>query len=208
MANAQADAKTNLSLQVSQACAANRAQLVQYVWTRTVQVYMDGTLKSTMVSSMSFSPQGKLVATDVSTTPTSAPKRGLRGAIAKDKIDDLKTYIDTAMKVSMTYIYMNKGNMVNFFDKASINQTGSELVVLGNSINQPGDQLDLKLNSQSLAYISQDYSTTVNGDAVSGNVTYKTFDNGLTAVDAGAINLPAKNIKIVLSNSGYAKKLM
>jgi len=50
--------KTNLSLQVSAAAAANRKQLASYVWTRTVQVFIGGALKNTIVSSISVGPDG------------------------------------------------------------------------------------------------------------------------------------------------------
>src|SRR5450631_766192 len=87
--------KTNLSLQVSTAAGANRAQLASYVWTRTVQVFIGGALKNTIVSSISIGPDGKMVTTAVSSTPTDPPPtRGIRGAVAENKIDDLKTYID------------------------------------------------------------------------------------------------------------------
>ncbi len=65
--------KTNLSLQVSAAAAANRKQLAGYVWTRTVQVFIEGTLKNTVVSSLSIGPDGKMVTTAVSSTPTDPP---------------------------------------------------------------------------------------------------------------------------------------
>src|SRR5450755_1526835 len=111
------DNKTNLSLQVSGAAAANRAQLASYVWTRTVQVFIGGELKNTIVSSLSIGPDGKMVTTAVSSTPTSAPPtRGIRGAVAKNKIDDLKTYIDEAMTISAGYLYMSPGKMVDYFN--------------------------------------------------------------------------------------------
>ncbi|MEJ0082734.1 MAG: hypothetical protein WDM78_17675 [Puia sp.] len=78
--------KTNLSLQVSSAAAANRKQLASYVWTRTVQVFIEGTLKNTIVSSVSIGPDGKMVTTAVSSTPTDPPPtKGIRGDIARKK---------------------------------------------------------------------------------------------------------------------------
>ena len=47
---AQNSQKTNLSLQVSAAATANRAQLVNYVWTRTIKVFEGGELKLTTVN--------------------------------------------------------------------------------------------------------------------------------------------------------------
>jgi hypothetical protein len=201
-------AKTNLSLQVSAAAAANRAQLKNYVWTRTVQVFISGTLKTTVVSSLSIGPDGKMVTTAVSSVSTDPPPtRGIRGDIARKKIAEIKTYVDSAVKVSMSYIYMNKGNMVNYFDAASITQSGNTITVAGTNVNRTNDQFTTNLAAGSLAYISQNFTSTSSGDAISGTISYKTFDNGLTAFNTGELDLPAKNMKLMISNSNYAKKL-
>ena len=138
--------KTNLSLQVSAAAAANRKQLAGYVWTRTVQVFLGGTLKNTIVSSVSIGPDGKMVTTAVSSTPTDPPPtRGIRGDIARKKIAEMKAYIDNAMTTSVSYIYLSKGKMVDYFDAAGISQSGNTITVVGSNVNQPNDQLTMKV---------------------------------------------------------------
>jgi len=205
---AQSD-KTNLSLAVSAAAKANRAQLASYVWTRTVQVFIGGELKTTIVSSLAIGPDGKLITTAVSNTPTSAPPtRGIRGAVAKNKIDDMKTYIDEAVTLSASYMYMSPGKMVDYFNAAGISQSGNTITVSGSNVNQTNDQVLLLLNSTSLAYISETFKSAMSGgDAVAGTVNYKTFDNGLTAIDNVDLELPAKTMKLMVSNSNYAKKI-
>ena len=203
-----AQTKTDLSLKVSAAAAANRAQLAGYVWTRTVQVFISGALKNTVVSSLSIGPDGKMVTTAVSSVATDPPPtKGIRGDIARKKIAEMKTYVDDAVKVSMGYIYISKGGMVNYFDAAGISQSGNTITVVGNSVNQPGDQLKMNLDAGSLAFISQIFSSTSDGDAISGTCNYKTFDNGLTAFDSGELDLPAKSMKLMIANTNYAKKL-
>jgi hypothetical protein len=201
--------KTTLSLQVSGAAAANRKQLAAYLWTRTFQIFISGELKNTIVSSLSIGPDGKMVTTAVSSTPTSAPPtRGIRGDIAKNKIADMKTYVDDAMTLSMGYLYMSQGKMVDFFNAAGISQSGNTITVTGSNVNQPGDQVTLLVTSSSLAYISESFkSAMTNGDAIAGTVNYKTFDNGLTAIDNAELDLPAKSMKLMVSNTNYAKKL-
>ncbi len=207
-ASAQANNKTNLSLQVSAAAAANRAQLAHYVWTRTVQIFADGELKVTNVSSLSIGPDGKIVTTAVSSTPAKPLPGGIRGDIAKKKIEEIKTYVDDALKVSSGYLYMSKGKMVDFFDNGGISQSGTTITVKGSNVNKPNDQLTMMIATGTLAFISQSFNSTVtNGDAISGTINYKTFSNGLTAIDNGELDLPAKNMKLMISNSGYAKKL-
>ncbi|HEY2648764.1 MAG TPA: hypothetical protein VGI38_06205 [Puia sp.] len=201
--------KTNLSLQVSAAATANRAQLANYVWTRTVQVFVDGALKNTIVSSISIGPDGKMVTTAVSSTPTDPPPtRGIRGDIARKKIAEMKTYIDNAMSTTAGYIYLSKGKMVDYFDAAGISQSGNTITVAGSNVNQPNDQLTMKVTPGTFAYISQSFTSILSGgDAISGVCNYKTFSNGLTAFNTGELDLPAKDMKLMVSNTGYAKKL-
>jgi hypothetical protein len=201
--------KTDLSLQVSGAAAANRAQLAGYVWTRTVQVFVSGALKNTVVSSLSIGPDGKMVTNVVSSTPTDPPPdKGIRGDIARKKIAEMKTYVDDAVTVSIGYIYMSKGKMVDYFNAAGISQSGNTITVVGSNVNQPNDQLTMNITAGTLSIISQSFKSTVStGDAIAGTANYQTFNNGLTAFNSGELDLPAKNMKLVISNSNYAKKL-
>ena len=205
--NAQTN-KTNLSLQVSAAAAANSKQLASYVWSRTVQVFDAGTLKLTSVSSMAVGSDGKIAATAVSATPAEKLPGGIRGDIAKKKIADLKAYVDEAMKETISYLYLSKGKMVDFFDAAAITQSGNMVTVVGSNVNKANDKLTLNFTAGSYAYISQSFSSTLaNGDVVTGTINYQTFSNGLTAINNGEIDLPAKNLKLMMSNTNYAKKL-
>lgn len=201
--------KTNLSLQVSSAAAANRKQLASYVWTRTIQVFIEGALKNTIVSSVSIGSDGKMVTTAVSSTPTDPPPtKGIRGDIARKKMGEMKTYIDNAMKTSASYIYLSTGKMVDYFNAAGISQSGNTITIVGSNVNQTDDQLTMKVATGTYAYISQSFTSTVTGgDAISGTCNYKTFSNGLTAFNTGEMDLPAKKMKLMISNTGYAKKL-
>lgn len=207
-ASGQANNKTSLSLQVSAAAAANRAQLASYVWTRTVQIFAEGELKVTNVSSLSIGPDGKIVTTAVSSTPAKPLPGGIRGDIARKKIKEIKTYVDDALHVSSGYLYMSKGKMVDFFDNGGISQSGTTITVKGSNVNKPNDQLTMLITTGTLAFISQSFNSTItNGDAISGTINYKTFSNGLTAINNGELDLPAKNMKLMISNTAYAKKL-
>ena len=205
--SAQAN-KTNLSLQVSAAASANRAQLAGYVWNRTVQVFEGGVLKLTNVSSLAVGSDGKIVTTATTSTPAEKLPGGIRGDIAKKKIEDLKKYVEDAVQVSVSYLYLSKGKMVDFFDAAGISESGNTVTVKGSNVNKPNDQLVLNFTKGSYAYISQTFNSTVtNGDAISGTINYQTFSNGLTAINNGELDLPAKNLKLMISNTNYAKKL-
>ena len=103
---------------------------------------------------------------------------------------------------------MTEGKMVDFFNAAAISQSGNSITVSGTNVNQANDQASLMLNSTSFAYIGESFKSVMsNGDAIGGSVDFKTFDNGLTAIEHATLDLPAKSMKILISNSNYAKKL-
>jgi hypothetical protein len=208
IASAQSAQKTDLSLRVSAAAAANRAALASYVWTRTVTVFEGGLLKLTTVSSLSLGADGKLMTTVVSSTPAKEPKNGIFGDKERKKLKELQTYVDGAVAEAQGYIYLSKGKMVDFFDKATITPEGNTFKVAGTNVYKTGDQLTMIITKKTLAYISQSFKTNLsNNDPVSGSVNYKTFSNGLTAIDNGNLILPAKNLKLQVTNSSYAKKM-
>ncbi|MEJ0082735.1 MAG: hypothetical protein WDM78_17680 [Puia sp.] len=120
----------------------------------------------------------------------------------------MKTYIDNAVKTSASYIYLSTGKMVDYFNAGGISQSGNTITIVGANVNQTDDQLTMKVATGTFAYISQSFTSTVTGgDAISGTCNYKTFSNGLTAFNTGELDLPAKKMKLMISNSGYAKKL-
>ena len=207
---AQNSQKTNLSLQVSAAATANRAQLVNYVWTRTIKVFEGGELKLTTVNSMSVGSDGKLVASVVSSTPAKEPKSGILGDKDRKRLNELKGYVENAMTVGQGYIYLSKGKMVDYFENAKITEVDKTINVAGNNVIKTGDQLTMNIAKGTLAYLNQSFKTTLSNkenDPISGTVNYKTFSNGLTGVDNGEMDLLAKNLKLTLSNTNYAKKM-
>ena len=119
----------------------------------------------------------------------------------------MKTYVDDTVP-SVWDIYMSKGKMVDFFHAAGISQAGNTITIVGSNVNKTNDQMTMKVTTGSLAFISQSFASTVSsGDAISGTANYKTFSNGLTAFNNGELDLPAKNMKLMISNTNYAKKL-
>jgi hypothetical protein len=205
---AQSNNKTNLSLQISSAAAANRTKLAGYVWSRTVQVFVSGELKVTTVSSVAIGADGKVVTTAVTSTPATPPPKGLKANSEKKKMAEMKTYVDDAISVTSGYLYLSKGKMVDFLDKGTVSQADNTITIVGSNVNKPKDQLNLNVTKKTFEYLSQSFKSTVaNGDPIEGTANYKTFDNGLTAFSDGVLELPVKNMKLVISNSSYAKKL-
>jgi hypothetical protein len=198
--------KTQLSLDIKAKYQQNAQQLAQYTWQRTTQVFMKGELKTTMLSAISIGPDGKLVDQLIEKESTGSIKPGVRGAIQKNEIEDLKTYVKNAITLVNQYIFMSKGQMVDLFDKGTLSELGGNLQVQGFNFIVQGDNLQFLYNMTSLETVSQTLSTVMNGDPVKAKVVYKIF-NGVNVVDNFTLDLPAKGLNATVTNSQFAKKL-
>lgn len=198
--------KTKLSLDIKTKYQQNAQQLAQYTWQRTTQVFMKGELKVTMLSAISIGPDGKIVDNLIEKESTGTKKPGVRGAIQKNEIEDLKTYVKNAITLVNQYIFMSKGQLVDLFDKGTLSELGGNLQVQGFNFIVQGDNLQFLYNMTSLQTISQTITTVMNGDPVKAKVVYKIF-NGVNVVDNFTLDLPAKGLNATVTNSAFAKKL-
>lgn len=198
---------TQLSLDVQAKYNQNFGDMAQYTWQRTIQVFMKDDLKATVVENVTIGSDGKPVATVIDKTTTTKKKPGIRGAIQSSQQDDVKEYVQNALKLVTEYIFMSKGQMVDLFgSKGTVSQLGSDLQVQGVSFLVQGDNLKYLYDINSLSCVSQTVNTLMNGDPVKAVVTYKQLE-GVNVVDQITLDLPAKQLNAVAVNSDWAKKL-
>jgi hypothetical protein len=202
---AQVD-KTQLSTDVSKKYSENFTNLSQYTWKRTVNGFVDGTKVMSSLSSVQVGQDGKIEATLIQKDSFSDKKEG-SAEVNVSKFAENDEYIKNAIELSLKYVYLSNGEFVDFFNKGTVS-------VLINNVMQAeafnflvkGDHMNYKYEKSTLLYISQDFSTVMNGDPVKAIVSYETI-NGLNRVSNVEITLPAKNIKLTLVNFDFAKKL-
>ncbi len=207
IAGAQTD-KTQLSLDISKTYAANFEQIKQHVWKRKTEVYVDGKLALTVISDFSFDANGKLQVKVVDTKSNMETKGGpIKQSMAKNKAEDMKDYWGNALELVAKYMFMSKGDMVDFFDKATVTENSADVLASAKNVYVKNDQLDLTVDKTSLLYKKQVIKTFMNTDAVNCDVTYKKLSNGLNVADVMNLDLPAQKMKVVATNYDYAKKL-
>jgi hypothetical protein len=206
-AGAQTD-KTQLSLAISKAYTTNLEQIKQHVWKRKTEVYVDGSLALTLISDFSFDANGALQVKVVDSKSSMETKGGpIKQSMAKNKAEEMKDYWGNALELVAKYMFMSKGDMVDFFDKATVTENSNEVLASAKNVYVKNDQLDLTVDKTSLMYKSQSIKTFIGADAVNCGVTYKKLSNGLNAADVMTLELPAQKMKVVATNYDYAKKL-
>jgi hypothetical protein len=201
------DDKAQLGLDISKAYNANMDQLKDYIWKRTTQFYMNGAVVLTTTSDVSIGADGKINSKMTGATSPVKKDPGLRGDEQKKKEDEMAQYFADALQQSLPYIYLSKGSLVDFFDKATITKTDNTITAAADNVYMKGDHLELIVDKTTLQYKTQSFKTMMGKDPISGNMTYKQFSNGVNTVATMDMDLPAKTIKVGANNSDFAKKM-
>jgi hypothetical protein len=202
LAQAQID-KTDLALKVSKADDANLQKLKKYIWKRQSVVSINGQVKLTAISEFKFDEKGELKADVVDTESTVKQKPGLRGAAQKNAAEDKMNYVEQSLKIALAYTFMTKGQLIDFFDKATIVQNGDVYTVTGENVYVKGDKLVVLIDAKTNLFIKKSFSSFVDKDALSGEILYDTFKDGTSHGSTTTLTMPAQSMTIVAKNQDY-----
>jgi len=191
--------KTQLSLAVSKANDHNIKLLSSYTWKRTIEGFSEGNQVVSILSSVTMGPDGKPVNQVIEKSGAGQKKPSKKQAEAAE-------YIKNAVELVAKYIFMSTGQMVDLFNKGTLSMLNNDLHAEAFNFIIKGDHLNYAFDKTSLQYKGQEISTLMNGDPVKATVTFKNVDD-VNTVDKVVLDLPAKKIKVNMTNKDFAKKL-
>lgn len=198
---------TDLALAVSKADAANLEKLKSYIWKRQSVVSINGQVKLTTLTEFKFDDAGELQATPIDAETTVKKKPGLRGAAQQSAAEDKMDYVEKSLKVALAYTYMTKGQLIDFFDKATVVKAGDVYTVSGQDVYLKGDKLVVLIDAKTNLFLKKTFSSFVDKDALSGEIVYDTFSNGTSHGATTTMNMPAQNMTIVAKNQDYTVRV-
>ena len=202
---AQVD-KTQLAKNIKARYSQNYAEIAKYTWQKQTQIFHSGELKLTIDGETSIGANGKPVEQVTEKISTGKEKRGLRGAIEKSEADDMKEYVQKAAKLVSEYIFMNDSQMVKLFNKGTVSELTNELQVEAFDFLVKEDNLQFLYDMKTLECVSQTVNTVMSGDKVNAQILYKALDD-VNVVGKITLDLPAKDLSVVIVDSQWAKKI-
>ena len=208
LASAQGIDKTKLALDVAAANEANNAKLKEYIWKLKLDGYVNKELKVTTLTEMKFGPDGKLVATPIDAKTTVQAKPGVRGRMQQNAAEEKLDYIDQAAQVMAQYAYMSKGQLVDFFDKATVTTDGKTITATAQNVMQPGDEMTILIDPATNLFIRKTFKAKSGADPIEGTVDYATFTTtGINHVSKCYLMMPAKAMQVNTENVDYTLRV-
>ncbi len=197
-----------LSLKISKAEEANLQKLKAYLWKRKSDAYLDGQLKATVFSEFSFDAAGKLDAKVVDAQSSVKQKPGLRGQIQKNAAEDKMDYVSKALELSLKYAYMTKGELLDFFSKATLSEKeDGTLVATAENVYMKGDKLTVYVDPKTNLFKYKEFKSLLGNDPIDGQINYESFSTGVSHVSTTIMNMPAQKMKIDAKNQDYSQRV-
>jgi hypothetical protein len=208
LASAQEIDKTKLALDVSAANEANNVKLKQYIWKLKLDGYVNKELKVTTLTEMKFGPDGKLVATPIDAKTTVQAKPGVRGRMQQSAAEDNAEYMAKAADVMAQYAYMSKGQLVDFFDKATVTTDGKVITATAKNVMQAGDEMTILIDPVTHLFIRKTFKAKSGADPIEGTIDYATFTTtGINHVAKCYLMMPAKAMQVNTENIDYTLRV-
>lgn len=203
---AQVD-KEKMALAISKADDANTEKLKEYIWKRKSDVSIGGEVKLTTITEFSFDAQGKLEAKLVDAESSVKKKPGLRGKAQQGAIEDKAEYAQKALELALAYTYMTKGQLLDFFSKATVTEKDGIIEATAENVYVQGDKLTIHVDSKTNLYLDKKFSSLLGKDAIDGEINYEKFSSGVNHGSATVLNMPAQKMKIDAVNQDYSQRV-
>jgi len=199
--------KEQLALTISKADDANTEKLKAYIWKRKSDVSIGGEHKLTTLTEFSFDEQGKLQAKMVDAESSVKQKPGVRGRVQQNAAEDKMDYVGKALELSLAYTYMTKGQLMDFFSKATLNERDGVIEATGTDIYVKGDKLTILVDKKTNLYTKKIFSSLLGKDPVDGEINYEKFSSGVNHGSTTMLNMPAQKMKIDAKNQDYSQRV-
>jgi len=191
--------------------AASQASLRHYQWIETTNISLKGEVKSSVQKRCYYDVNGVLQKVEVSAAPQAAPPPGLRGRIAANKKEELTTYMQSAVALVKSYVPPDPAKLQAVKDAGDVSLqlggSGAEVKLAFANYEKPGDSLDVSINlaNNQMSGLSVASYLDDPSDAVNLGVIMSTLPDGTAYASESTLDAPAKNLTVVVQNSGYQK---
>jgi hypothetical protein len=200
--------KDELALSVSKAEDENLQKLKAYLWKRKSDAFIDGQQKATVWTEFSFDANGKLQAKVVDAETSVKKKGGLRGKMQQNAIEDKMDYVGKSLELSLQYIYMTKGQFLDFIGKATLSKKeDGTLVASADNVYMQGDHLTVHIDPATNLFKYREFKSLLGKDPIDAVVNYEKFSSGVNHQSTMTLNMPSQKMKIEAKNQDYSQRI-
>lgn len=195
------------------ALAENAAAQRNYTWIQETQVELNGEVKSTEAASCQYvmgaqKPQCTTVGAPAKPKKVRGP---LRKAIAKQKIGDLKAYMDSTKVLMAAYLPLEPARIEAAQQRGDVavapNPSTNTVKITISNYYQKGDAVAVTVERGNHRMVNLTVTTWLNDPsaAVTLKVDFATLPNGVTFPKEKTLDAEAKGVAVIVTSSNFAQ---
>jgi hypothetical protein len=195
----------------------NQTRLRQYEWTETTTLSLKGEEKSRKQQRCFYGADGKVQKVPISpeAAPAAAPAaaRGGRGGRVKEQIvenkkDEMKEYMEKAAALIHRYVPPDPSQIQKAKDAGNLAVKpgqGGHVQLAFTGYQQPGDAFTIEIDGAAAQLSAITLATYLDKkeDVVGLKVAFAKLPDGTSYVAKTTLDVKAKNIQVVIDNSGH-----
>ena len=185
----------------------------KYEWVETTTISLKGEEKGAKHNRCYYGADGKVQKTSLDQPPAEDQGGGRRGGRLKEKVvenkkDEMKEYMEKAAALVHQYVPPNPQQIQAAKDagRVAVNpQAGGTVRIVISQYLKPGDSLSIDLDPKAnkLLGIGVNSYLDTQDDVVTLAVQMASLPDGAIYVGQTTLQAPAKNITVVIQNTGY-----
>ena len=199
---------------LKQSLKESQARLAKYEWIETTIVSLKGEEKSRKQQRCYYGADGKLQKVPVGDAPPQgSPQRGRRGgrlkqAIVENKKEDMQEYMERASSLIHHYVPPNPDDIEKAKTAGKLavrpDQAGGARVEFTDYI-KPGDRLAIDVDTAANKLVGVSVASYLDSseDTVTLKVQFGALNDGTSYAAQTTLDAKAKNIQVVIQNSGH-----
>jgi len=195
---------------LKQNLAQSQKQLRSYEWIETTMISLKGEEKARTQKRCYYGADGKVVKIDIGEKAAPSSGGGGRGRLAnrvvENKKDDMKEYMAQASALIHKYVPPTAEAMQSAKDRMKVDPPAAGKVRLTfTDYLLPGDRMSIDVDPKDNRLMGVSVASYIDkkDDTVTLDVTTGTLTGGTTYTSETTLEAKAKNIKVVIENSGY-----
>lgn len=207
---AQADMQETVGV-IKKNLADSKEKIKKYEWIETTTFFLKGEQKAVKQNQCYYSVDGKLTKVETGATTQGKKKGGIRGKIVENKKEELSDYVKQAVAKVQTYLPPDPAKIQKIYadGKVSIQvlEPGKKFKLSFPDYNEQGDMLAISLDKVAQKITALAVTTSVDDpkEKMTFNITYNNLPDGTQYAGSTTLDAQAKDLKIVIENSGYKK---
>ncbi len=203
-------ANEGLANQIIAARQRNATLMKQYSWNCRTEIMENGVPKDTRIDTVTFGPDGQPQHTLLNDQSNPLPGGFFRKRVAEKEREDTEKYLKDLRTFLHQYTLPTAGAVINFISTTPIAPAGPGglLQLSGSSVVVPGDTVSITINAPTGQTRRMSVMTFFKGDDVTVTATFKTLADGLNYPAYVQLNIPDKNLSVLIQNYDYINQNM